>query len=229
MTSSPSIIHPWVVDDFYAAPDRVRAHALRMPFRQVPGFAGWRTPPHHARGIRSRLARALGVSVVGWSTDRKNLAFGNGSFFKGFSVGPYADPVAVHVDTPTDYLTTVVDLTPNPPRDSGTSFWQHRETGLVAAPTPADSRRLGATVAELAARLNREGQLPEKWIEVARVENRCNRAVAFPSGVLHSATRHFGRTLNGGRLYQSFRFAYSGALGKGPVGGADCYSPTGVV
>ncbi len=29
--------------------------------------------------------------------------------------------------------------------------------------------------------------------------------------------RDVGRTLNGGRLYQSFRFAHSGALGKGPV------------
>ena len=42
--------------------------------------------------------------------------------------------------------------------------------------------------------------------EIDRVGNVFNRAVMFPGGFYHSATRHFGSGLRDGRIYQSFHF-----------------------
>jgi hypothetical protein len=64
--------------------------------------------------------------------------------------------------------------------------WQHRKTGLTSKPTKRDART------------------PSRWIEIDRVGNVFNRAVMFPGGFLHSASRHFGS--GDGRIYQSFRF-----------------------
>jgi hypothetical protein len=194
------------VDDFYPHPQNVRARALQMPYRKPPHHAGFRSPPHHQPGIKARIERALGARIARWSVDLEDSAFGNGAFFMGFSAGRFADPGGVHFDTPKSFVTLVVYLTPGAPEGSGTSFWQHRETGLIAGPTPSDAKRLGATTEELSALLNGDGLRPRKWIEIERAGNRYNRAVFFRSGMLHSATRHFGSTLANGRIYQTFRF-----------------------
>jgi hypothetical protein len=44
-----------------------------------------------------------------------------------------------------------------------------------------------------------------KWIEIDRAGYRFNRLVAYPSGALHSATKHYGSEINDVRLYQTFR------------------------
>jgi hypothetical protein len=53
--------------------------------------------------------------------------------------------------------------------------------------------------------LERDAGRRERWIEIDRIGYRPNRMVAYPSGVLHSATRHYGGSLADGRLYQTFR------------------------
>ena len=202
-----------IVDDFYPSPHHVRARALEMRHRQVPPYSGWRTRAYHPHGIRPRIERAFGLCIGDWSTDTDDLVLGNGSFFRGFERGRFADPVAVHADSPIDAMTLVVYLAPDPPPGSGTSFFEHRATALQAAPTAADARRFGMTVAKLQALLVRDAQRPERWIERGRVENRYNRAVLFRSGALHSATRHFGSSARDGRIYQTFRFGIDGVSG----------------
>ena len=61
------------------------------------------------------------------------------------------------------------------------------------------------TRTELLALLERDSRYRQRWIEIDRVGYRPNRMVAYPSGVLHSATRHHGASLRRGRLYQTFR------------------------
>jgi hypothetical protein len=195
-----------VADDFYPDPDGVRRRALRMTYRAAKGFAGLRTRPHQERGIKARLERVLGRRIATWSSDLDDIGLGNGSFFKAFARGPEADPAGIHFDTPAGYLTAVVYLNQSPPKDSGTSFFRHKRTGLEAAPTAADVRALSATRQELAQRLERDGLDRRRWKEIERVENRYNRCVVFRSGMLHSATRHFGASLRDGRIYQAFRF-----------------------
>jgi hypothetical protein len=53
--------------------------------------------------------------------------------------------------------------------------------------------------------LEKESKMREKWVEIDRIGNRFNRMVAYPSGIFHSATKHFGSNMNNGRIYQTFR------------------------
>jgi hypothetical protein len=194
------------VEDFYPDPDRVRAEALGLDYEEPETLVGWRTKPFHPRGVRARIERVLRARVTRWPGDPEDNCVGNGSFFFGLSSGRLAETPGVHFDEPARYVTMVIYLTPSAAPDAGTSLWLHRPTGLTAVPTPADARRLGATVDELVNTLEEDSTRPRKWVEVDRVGNVYNRAVFYRSALLHSATRHFGSSLRNGRLYQTFRF-----------------------
>ena len=192
-----------VVDDFYAHPAAVYRHARAAAYYEPDNATGFRSEGvFHERGVRARLQRVLGLRIVRWDTDP---ADGNGIFYLGLAHGRQREVPAVHFDHPSDDVTAVVYLSPGPPADCGTSHWMHRATGLSDAPTTADARRLGRPVDELRRVLERDAGRRERWIEIDRIGYRPNRLVAYPSGVLHSATRHFGGNTADGRLYQTFR------------------------
>ena len=195
------------VDNFYPDPDTLRAQALRLPYAEPPAYVGWRTRPVHPPGVRLRIERAIRLPVTCWEDDADDFDLGNGVFFIGLAGGERAEAVGVHYDTPAAWLTMVVYLTPGAPADAGTSLWRHRPTGLTARPTRRDAERLGASVAELNEILEGDSRRRVRWEEIDRVGNIYNRAVFYQSGMLHSATRHFGSSVRDGRVYQTFRFA----------------------
>jgi hypothetical protein len=194
------------VDNFYPDPDKIRREALRLPYSEPEHYTGWRTRALHPRGVRERIEKVLRRPVTRWQDDLSDIDLGNGVFFFGLSKGARRETVGVHFDTPADSVTMVVYLTPDAPLDTGTSLWQHRETGLKSIPTPADAARLRTTVDELRGMIERDSQRPSKWREIDRVGNVYNRAIFYYSGMLHSASRHFGSNLQNGRIYQTFRF-----------------------
>jgi hypothetical protein len=196
---------PFVIvrDNFYPDPDAVRRVAQSMKYRQLKDITGFMTEKAYLpRGIRRRLERVLGVRINRWEDDPGDS---NGIFYGGFSRGKHKEIPGVHYDEPFDEITVLIYLTPGLSADFGTSFWQHRRTGLVKVPTRADARRLGTTLTKLKDRLERDSEKRDRWIEVDRVGYKYNRLVAYPDGLLHSASRHFGSDLEGGRLYQTFR------------------------
>lgn len=195
------------VDNFYPNPDKLREMALRLPYTEPENYVGWRTEPFHPQGVKDRIEKFLRLPVLDWPDGLDNLDLGNGVFYIGLSAGKRAETVGVHYDTPTDWVTMIVYLTPGAPLDAGTSLWQHRATGLTAAPTRRDAARLNTPLADLEEMLLRDGQRPAKWREIDRVGNVYNRAAFYYSGMLHSATKHFGSNLQNGRVYQTFRFA----------------------
>jgi hypothetical protein len=194
------------IDDFYPNPDAVREKALAMNYTEPESLVGWRTRAYHPPGVRRRIEKVLRAPVTRWPDDRDDIELGNGVFFFGFSTGRRAETVGVHFDRPSELITMVVYLTPGAPFDTGTSLWRHRATGLTAVPTRADAKRLNTTVEDLIKTVNRNSTDPRRWQEIDRVGNVYNRAVFYYSGMLHSATRHFGGDLQNGRIYQTFRF-----------------------
>jgi hypothetical protein len=192
-----------VRDGFYAAPHAAHRAAKAAQYHEPEDCTGFRSDAvYHERGVRKHLEKLLGVRITRWDTDPEE---GNGVFYQGFSAGQRAEVPGVHADWPLDDITCVVYLTPDLPVDCGTSLWRHRATGLEAAPTAGDARRLGRPLAELRATLDRDAHRRERWIEIDRAGYRFNRLVAYPSAVLHSATRHHGASTARGRLYQTFR------------------------
>jgi hypothetical protein len=195
-----------VVDDFYPNPNRIRSTALRLAFTEPQDLVGWRTRAYQPRGIRQLIQKRFRVRISYWEKDRDAIEACNGVFLSALSHGRRAERVGIHSDEPAAWMMILVYLTPNAPRDAGTTFWQHRETGLVWRPTKKDANRLGLPLSELQQLLEADSQRRSRWIEVDRVANFFNRAVMFPSALLHSATRHFGSNCRNGRLYQSFHF-----------------------
>jgi len=192
-----------VLDDFYRDPGAVHRAAQAVKYHQPEHVTGLRsTTVYHLPRMRQRLERILGLRIRRWDTDP---AEENGVFYQGLAGGGLKETPGVHSDFPLDDVTVVVYLTPGLPVDCGTSLWMHRATGLCAQPTAADARRLDRSVSELSALLARDTRRRDRWIEIDRIGYRLNRMVAYPSGVLHSATRHYGASLYDGRLYQTFR------------------------
>jgi hypothetical protein len=192
-----------VCENFYPDFAGVCRRARGAQFHEPEDATGLRsTTIHHPPGVRRRLERILGLRITRWDTDPTDE---NGVFYIALARGRDREVPGVHTDHPGSDVTAVVYLTPGLPPDCGTSLWMHRATGLTGEPTAADARRLGVPLAGLRARLERDSRRRERWIEIDRIGYRPNRLVAYPSGVLHSATRHYGGSLADGRLYQTFR------------------------
>jgi hypothetical protein len=196
----------FAVDDFYADPFAVRRRALEMPYSHPESVVGWRTRCYQPRGIKERIERKFAVRIPYWEKDLDAIEACNGVFFQSYDRGGHAETVGIHYDEPLRWVMFLIYLTPGAPYDAGTSLWQHRKTGLMRKPTPADAERLGMPLDDLAELLERDSRTKNRWIEIDRVGNVFNRAVMFPGGFYHSATRHFGSNLRSGRIYQSFHF-----------------------
>lgn len=177
-----------------------------MPCAEPEELVGMRTQAYQPTGIKNLIEATFKIRIKYWEKDLTAIEACNGVFFSSVSRGPNAETVGVHYDDPPNWLMLLIYLTPNAPYDAGTSLWEHRETGLIRKPTKRDAKRLGISVKRLEAMLERDSWKPRRWIEIDRIGNVYNRAVCFPNGFLHSATRHFGSNPQNGRMYQSFHF-----------------------
>lgn len=195
-----------LIDHFYPNPDNIRALALGLPFSEPENVVGWRTAACQPKGIRTLIETKFKIKIGYWEEDLTAIEACNGVFFSAFSSGTRAESVGIHFDEPPTWMMLLIYLTPNAPLDAGTSLWQHRKTGLKMKPTKYDAEALGISVEKLNEILDRDSQRAARWIEIDRVGNVYNRAVLFPGGLFHSATRHFGNNRRNGRLYQSFHF-----------------------
>lgn len=192
-----------VKDDFYNDPQKVLQAALNSKFYEPEHATGFRsTEVYHETGVRTKLEKILGIKITRWDSDPKEE---NGVFYQGFSKGKRKEVPGVHSDQPYNDITAVIYLTPGLPFDCGTSLWMHRKTGLCDPAFASDARKQKMSLAALREQFEEESKLREKWIEIDRIGYRCNRLVAYPSGVFHSATNHYGGNMKDGRIYQTFR------------------------
>ena len=195
-----------IADGFYPNPHAIRRRALAMTYREPDQLVGWRTRAYQPPGVKQRIEDRFGVSIRYWEEDLDAIEACNGVFFTSYSSGPRSETAGVHYDQPPAWIMFLVYLTPDAPYDAGTSLWQHRKTGLYAKPTRRDAERLKSTIEELDAILDRDALIRNRWIEIDRVGNVFNRAMMFPGGFFHSASRHFGSNIGNGRIYQAFHF-----------------------
>ena len=192
-----------VKENFYNEPEQVYNTALQYRFYQPEHVTGLRsTTVYHEKGIKAKLEKLLGIKITRWDTDPLEE---NGVFYQGLSKGKKKELPGVHSDEPYNDITVIIYLTPGIPLDCGTSLWMHKQTGLVDPVTPAAARRLKIKFSDLKYQLEEESQDRSRWIEIDRIGYRFNRMVAYPSGIFHSATNHYGGSLQTGRIYQTFR------------------------
>lgn len=199
-----SFIH--VIDNFYERPNEVRRRALNMLYEEPEDLVGWRTNAYQPKGVRKLIETKFRIRIKYWELDLSASEACNGVFFFALSKGKQAERVGIHFDEPPHWMMLLVYMTPGAPFETGTSLWRHRETGLTARPTRRDAARLGLTVSQLREKLFDDSQTIGRWVETDRIGNVFNRAVMFPGGLLHSASKHFGSDKNNGRIYQTFHF-----------------------
>ncbi len=192
-----------VKDDFYDDIQEVLKAAKEAVYYEPEHVTGFRSKSvYHQKNIKAKLEKILGIKITRWDTDPLEE---NGVFYQGFSKGTRKEIPGVHSDEPYNDITVLIYLTPNLPIDCGTSIWMHKDTGLVNPATSLDARRLGMKLSDLKDLLEIQSKDRSKWIEIDRIGNRLNRMVAYPSGVFHSASKHFGSSIGNGRIYQTFR------------------------
>jgi Family of unknown function (DUF6445) len=192
-----------VKDNFYSDPIKVVKAAKKAEYHEPEHVTGFRSlEVYHEAGVKSKLEKILGIKINRWDTD---YTLENGVFYQGFSKGKKKEVPGVHSDEPYNDITVLIYLTPGLPLNCGTSLWMHKKTGLTDPAMQKDARRLNMKLTELREILEKESKDRRKWLEIDRIGNRFNRMVAYPSGIFHSATHHFGSNMSNGRLYQTFR------------------------
>jgi hypothetical protein len=203
MTPTPYNRFLIVKDNFYDDPIKVYKEALNAKFHEPKNYTGFRSRSvYHEKSVKYKLEKILGIKINRWDTDPADE---NGVFYFGYSKGKYKEVPGIHSDHPHDDITALVYLTPDLPFDCGTSLWMHKKTGLTDAPTSEDARRLKMKLTDIRNRFEEETKQRSKWEEIDRVGYCFNRLVAYPSGALHSATKHYGSAIDDVRLYQTFR------------------------
>jgi hypothetical protein len=217
-TMDRKLIYPhflFAKDNFYAHPEKVVQAAQKAIYYEPEHATGLRsTTVYHEKGVKEKLEKIIGIKITRWDTDPLEE---NGVFYQGLSAGSKKEIPGVHSDEPYNDLTIVIYLTPGLPVDCGTSHWMHKATGLQNPAMQSDARRLKRPLQEIRNQLERESKIRSKWIETDRIGYRFNRMVAYPSGILHSATNHYGGSLKGGRIYQTFRVGVDWASFKGGI------------
>ena len=192
-----------VKDNFYKNPTAVYDAALQATYYEPEHVTGYRsTTVYHEKGIKAKLEKLLGIKINRWDTDPVEE---NGVFYQGLSQGKKKEIPGIHSDEPYNDITIVIYLTPNIPPDCGTSLWMHKQTGLRNPATKVDARKFKMKFADLRNQLEEESRQRSKWVEIDRAGYQYNRMVAYPSGMFHSATNHYGGDLENGRIYQTFR------------------------
>jgi hypothetical protein len=192
-----------VRDNFYDDIAGVVKAAKQATYYEPEHATGYRsTAVYHEQGVKQKLEKILGIKITRWDTDPLQE---NGVFYQGFSKGKRKETPGVHSDWPHNDSTVLIYLSNHLPIDCGTSLWMHKATKLIDPPTPQDARRLKIPFKKLVEQFELDSTKRNKWIEIDRVGHKINRMVAYPSGALHSASRHYGSSISNGRLYQTFR------------------------
>ncbi len=104
----------------------------------------------------------------------------------------------IHSDRETGNWTCVAYLSEHE-QPSGTAFYRHKPTGLIAMPSVAEMQDAGI-FEELKADI--ESRDPDKWEQIDYVEGKYNRALIFYAPLFHSRfpINGIGKTEDEGRL-----------------------------
>lgn len=188
-------VSAYIIDDFYSNVDDVRNHALTQNFNVKGNFPGCRTISFINDSVKSTIESIVSPiygKVINWW----DLQY----------TGAYQYTLAsnkswIHADQTTRWA-GVCYLTPNPPTNSGTALFKHKETGLSSAPLLKN----GAYDTELLTKINKDSVDMSAWEMTDRFANKYNRLIIYKGDCFHSSLDYFGTDINTSRLFQVFFF-----------------------
>ena len=166
-----------VIDNFTPDLDRVKSSAF------AAGFDTWN--PNKGE-VGSSVYEGMGfwgdhaVMVSALMRATGGIVIPNSMFFRVTNVG--TERAYIHSDRESGNHTCVVYLTEHE-EESGTAFFQHKRTGLIAMPSFAELHESGL-MDEL--REDMVSRDPNKWIQLDYVRGVKNRALIFDAPLFHS-------------------------------------------
>lgn len=181
-----------VVDDFFPDFERVRQHAILSHYYDWQASDGQlykRISMLHVPGMFDTLCEHLGlvkIAVMGYRLNYKNEPPNQ----------------SIHADLGFSTHAAVVYLNEG---DSGTAFWQHKETGAT---------EIWYGQQELFEQIKPDFENPDAWEQRLYVPTKQNRAVIYKNNLFHSRYpfEAFGNTPENGRLIAMAFFAFEGDL-----------------
>ena len=196
-----------IIDDFYPDPERIRELAFsQLRFKYIDGA--------YYPGQTSEFP--TGLLYPRWAMEKINsdlknkvqpvMEIQNGHF----RVAKEGDPVRAHIHVDICDVSAFIYLTPDLPKDAGTSFWYHKRLNtdrFLPRHHPAQLetlRRNSLTMDEFVEKISLEHLKLDEWEETDRVEYRYNRCLIIDPTYFHSQTRVYGSDLQTGRMTQNF-------------------------
>ena len=163
-------------DNFLLDPEMIRNQLLMSPTWQKNGrsYKGWRSAPYRPDYLKEEFERLLGRQITDWDNQPMN------------GVGQVTDstsPRVWHCDA--QEYAAMIYLTPDAPLCSGTSLYQHRDTGIRIPATPEEVNQVFE-----------QGHYDGTPFEsVATVANIFNRLCIFSARHIHAAGHYFGKEI----------------------------------
>lgn len=173
-----------VVNNFYTDIDDVRKLALSMEYNVTGNYPGLRTAPFlttSTQQVIQNLIRPHAGNVTDWMNNSTN-------YCGSFQICYKTDKTWIHADIH-NMWSGVCYLFPNPPKNTGTGFYRHKETNQYYY---VDNYHDGNTESD--------------WELTDYIENKYNRLILFRGALFHKAHDYFGNTKDSGRLFQTFFF-----------------------
>jgi glycosyltransferase involved in cell wall biosynthesis len=182
----------FVVDDFYDEPYKVREYALKQNFNgDLRFYKGKRTGERFSTPqIKQKFEQIMGEPITRWDTPAPEFG---GSMNGVFQYCTPEDALVYHYDS--QKWAAMIFLTPDAPVQTGTSFYQHKETGIRVAEDPDADRAFAGGFYDAT-----------KFELIDTVGNVFNRCVIFDARQIHAASEYFGKTIEDSRLFQIFFF-----------------------
>ena len=199
------------IDNFYKYPNLIRKHYLKKNFNIHDSvYQTW----YHNPNIRNdfdliKLFENLinkKISLHQWNLFCKTNSNGFLQYMTDIN-----NP-CIHSDFNSDFG-GVVYLGDNLHSQHGTSFYQHKKTGLKSRPSDEELKKLPPKKLKEYYDYDKndlwiEGQKPqfEKWHKYYQCENKFNRAIIFNSKRFHCAEKGYGTNKYNCRFFQTFFF-----------------------
>lgn len=184
-----------VFDNFYENPMRMRQWALKQEFTKPGNYPGLRTKGFQFDNWKEHIEYLMGFKI---HSERWEASTYTGAF----QSVPKEATTWVHSDNYNEY-SAIVFLNPYAPPNTGTSFYEHRETG--SREWSEEHAWINKTPAEHGPNV-RESCRDDVWRRTDTIQNVWNRCVIFKGGLWHSADDYFGWDLESNRLTQTFFF-----------------------
>lgn len=197
-----------IIDNFYPEPDLVRDFALKQVYNQVTNPDGMVIPGLRTEDLKDvdddmfrLLKRSVFLSLFG--IPRYHISLEESVITNYQLCYESHGDSWVHGDSLEDdgiNVSGVVFLTPNPPKNSGTIFYEINPEYAQEASNYFDEHKSFRGINRV-----ENVDLYEKYFKVKQVvENVYNRAVIYSGKTLHKSDFYFGDAPDNARLIQPF-------------------------